>query len=247
MVIVHVIFIAPNCHRRYIKVFETTESRIALRRRSKVNWHQLSPHALLCSTALSISRPAIEHANKPETMEANRRQTLEERRQVIASVLVQAYFGHAHIQMSIWSDLQRYCESYFAVAENKRAKESACPAQLLQRMLVEIIDKHSLNTFPVSPKHKKRVLHWLAKLFHSHSVPLCEPLDQALAQDAEKEPEPEFIFKTFTDSNGLPLITLLEENRNLIGHGTTGLTTWQGAMFLADWAQNFEHLIKVFN
>ena len=37
------------------------------------------------------------------------------------------------------------------------------------------------------------------------------------------EVEPEYIFKTFhRGSDGS--VTILEENRNIIGHGTTGLT-----------------------
>lgn len=39
-------------------------------------------------------------------------------------------------------------------------------------------------------------------------------------------------------------VTLLEENRDLIGHGTTGLTSWQGALFLADWCQHRPQLFK---
>ena len=37
------------------------------------------------------------------------------------------------------------------------------------------------------------------------------------------EDEPEYIFKTFY-RGGDESVTILEENRNIIGHGTTGLT-----------------------
>ena len=54
----------------------------------------------------------------------------------------------------------------------------------------------------------------------------------------------EYIFKTFdrgTTASSLEgghcYVTLLEENRDIFGHGTTGLTSWQGALFLADWCQ----------
>ena len=57
-------------------------------------------------------------------------------------------------------------------------------------------------------------------------------------------PEPEYIFKTF-DRGESVFVTLLEENRELIGHGTTGLTSWQGALFLSDWAQNNAGKLKV--
>ena len=38
---------------------------------------------------------------------------------------------------------------------------------------------------------------------------------------------------------------VLEEN-DIIGHGTTGLTSWQGALFLTDWLlANKLHKMKV--
>jgi len=37
----------------------------------------------------------------------------------------------------------------------------------------------------------------------------------------------------------------LEENREIFGHGTTGLTSWQGALFLNDWAMNNQDKLKV--
>jgi len=39
--------------------------------------------------------------------------------------------------------------------------------------------------------------------------------------DEDSASEPEFIFKTFDRGNGI-FVTLLEENRDMIGHGTTG-------------------------
>lgn len=35
-------------------------------------------------------------------------------------------------------------------------------------------------------------------------------------------------------------ITLIEENRDRMGHGTTGLISWQGAVALALWATESE-------
>ena len=42
------------------------------------------------------------------------------------------------------------------------------------------------------------------------------------SRSCEETTEPEFIFKTFDRGNGV-YVTLLEENREMIGHGTTGL------------------------
>merc|ERR1719264_2203041 len=56
------------------------------------------------------------------------------------------------------------------------------------------------------------------------------------------EDEPEYIFKTF-HRGGDESVTILEENRSIIGHGTTGLTSWQGAYFMAEWAQNHADML----
>ena len=63
--------------------------------------------------------------------------------------------------------------------------------------------------------------------------------------------DPEYIFKTFIRRIQQPstidfyYVTILEENRDIIGHGTTGLTSWQGALFLADWLQAQPEKLKV--
>ncbi len=108
------------------------------------------------------------------------------------------------------------------------------PEQLLQKLL-DLMDNHPVATrFPISPVQRAGAVKWLEETFEKKlSCEGNEVLDQ----------EPEFVFKSFERSGG-SFVTLLEENRELIGRGTTGLTSWQGAMFLADWAQNqgFHHL-----
>jgi hypothetical protein len=78
------------------------------------------------------------------------------------------------------------------------------------------------------------------------SCPVPKGIENELAQfESEGNlSEPEYIFKTF-DRGESVFVTLLEENRELIGHGTTGLTSWQGALFLSDWAQNNAGKLKV--
>lgn len=49
--------------------------------------------------------------------------------------------------------------------------------------------------------------------------------------------EPNYIFKTYTYDDFQ--LVLLEENRDPIGQGTTGLISWQGAVLLTSWAQTF--------
>ncbi len=113
------------------------------------------------------------------------------------------------------------------------------PEQLLQKLL-DLMDNHPVaKRFPISPVQRAGTVKWLEETFEKKlSCEGSEVLDQ----------EPEFVFKSFERSGG-SFVTLLEENRELIGRGTTGLTSWQGAMFLADWAQNqgFHHLKVNFN
>ena len=56
--------------------------------------------------------------------------------------------------------------------------------------------------------------------------------------------ESEYIYKTFDRGDG-DFVTLLEENRDIIGHGTTGLTSWQGALFMADWIKANSSVVEV--
>ena len=48
-------------------------------------------------------------------------------------------------------------------------------------------------------------------------------LSDLMSESDGDEDEPEYIFKTF-HLCGDESVTILEENRNIIGHGTTGLT-----------------------
>ena len=72
-------------------------------------------------------------------------------------------------------------------------------------------------------------------------IQVSKELSNLIEEDEiiEQVEDPEYIFKTFIrrkqNSSSIEwyYVTLLEENRNIIGHGTTGLTSWQGALFLA--------------
>jgi predicted nicotinamide N-methyase len=101
--------------------------------------------------------------------------------------------------------------------------------------------------------HKRNVTKWLVDYLKRNNIDstLEETLSHELSilevknQDGLeiKQADPEYIFKTFVrtgpelSSIEWCYVTLLEENRDIIGHGTTGLTSWQGALFLADWCQ----------
>ena len=158
--------------------------------------------------------------------------SLENRLDVIRDTFVEAYFGHVQVSMAIWNELETYCQSYLAASQRttKNGVDHEANLQKLKNLFDDILSQHPLNEFPVSNKLKRNVLKWINKLFN---------LATELSSECD-ECEPEYIFKSFCRFG--PHITLLEENRDLIGHGTTGLTSWQGALITAEWAQNYARL-----
>ena len=91
------------------------------------------------------------------------------------------------------------------------------------------------------------MIEWLENLLSNY--PLQSNVKKLLnAPDGGKEEssfdESEYIYKTF-DRGGGDYVTLLEENRDIIGHGTTGLTSWQGALYLADWIGSNKSVVEV--
>ena len=130
--------------------------------------------------------------------------------------------------------------------------------------LVYILTNHSLNQFPVSLPHKRGVTKWVLEYLRGQISLIGESeFEQTLLNKLcileEKDDDvndieigdPEYIFKTFVRRIQEPstidfyYVTILEENRDIIGHGTTGLTSWQGALFLADWLQAQPEKLKV--
>ena len=192
----------------------------------------------------------------------------EDRRKTICDVFLEAYFGHVLLGKGMWQELEVYLDTYFASIEQSNFRKSvlnnetyfeACTK--LIKDLKYIITKHQLNKFPVSLPHNRNVMKWLLDLlrksnydkdenlqdFVSSEISLLEEKIRHL-ENTEALDEPEYIFKTFvrrSAKNDWYYVTLLEENRDIIGHGTTGLTSWQGALFLADWFQTQEDKIRV--
>ncbi|TRY70380.1 hypothetical protein TCAL_02886 [Tigriopus californicus] len=153
--------------------------------------------------------------------------SLEDRCIVIVRSFITAYFGHVPVQSPIWNNLHDLCIKYFAYAAHTQHDLKAT-RDCLSSQLTDVVEHHELTRFPVSPKLKSEVAHWMKRVLDG---------DTTSNGNIEFE-EPEYIFKSF-ERNHLEYVTLLEENRNIIGHGTTGLTSWQGAMFLTDWLTKF--------
>ena len=194
-----------------------------------------------------------------------------DRRKTICDVFLEAYFGHVLLGKGMWQELEGYLDTYFASIEQSKFRKSALNDETyfeacmkLVEDLKFIITKHHLNMFPVSPAHNRNVMKWLSDLLQKFSDENHDDLQDVLSseisvlkdkirnlEDTEILDDPEYIFKTFvrrmqrSDEGNWYYVTLLEENRDIIGHGTTGLTSWQGALFLADWFQTHEDKIRV--
>ena len=193
-----------------------------------------------------------------------------DRRKAICETFMEAYFGHVMLNKGIWQQLERNLETYFASIEHGKLRAVATNGEsykdafmTLLENLKFIVQKHELNRFPVSSLHKRNVIEWISDNFHRACINDEQPFQTQVSNyistiieeyekdDNGKAVDPEYIFKTFirrsynSDSIEWYYVTILEENRNIIGHGTTGLTSWQGALFLADWCETRQEKLKV--
>ena len=149
-----------------------------------------------------------------------------EKVKLIEDTLVEGLFGHIVIGNVFWSQLGQYLEQYFER-----------DADTISSKIDQVLLHHPLNKFPVSSPHLTNVLLWLKDCYSQHGKKLS-PEIRARLEMVQTQAEPTFIYKTLNRNPGLNpsggVVTLLEEN-DIIGHGTTGLTSWQGALFLTDW------------
>ncbi len=178
---------------------------------------------------------------------------------MIKSSFAKAYFGHLPVEMAAWTELETFVDGYIGAMRCSRSRkprgeqeeeEEEKEIALLQETFSDVMRNHRLaRSYPVSPAQAAGAFRWLRHVFERNGVPTGEGLlafteEEARVSTASRQQEPEFIFKSFDRSAGAgttagtTFVTLLEENRHLLGRGTTGLTSWQGALFLSDWAQN---------
>ena len=195
-----------------------------------------------------------------------------DRRKTICETFMEAYFGHVMLNKGIWQELERNLETYFASIENGKSRSATQNGESYEdacwKLLVDlkfIIQSHELNRFPVSPLHKQSVIKWITSNFEIACLNDEDSFQRKILNEiasmknteekdeSEDALDPEYIFKTFirrSQKSSLVewyYVTLLEENRNIIGHGTTGLTSWQGALFLADWCETRQEKLQVLN
>lgn len=148
----------------------------------------------------------------------------ENKRKIVLEGLVEGLYGHILITKAYWTQLAQYLESYIPSFHQYGKLDS------IMTEINDVFHHHPLARYPVSPRHFNEVVEWLK--------PTLERCQSGLKLNVDLAPdyEAKFIFKSLRrnahESNST--VTLLEEN-DIIGHGTTGLTSWQGALFLTDW------------
>ena len=176
--------------------------------------------------------------------------SLEDRLSAIAGTFAQAYFGHAPTSAAIWSELERYCDALLAATDETAARSellqgrfcgvldghplNAFPVSRRQRLaavewMARLLERHGLETgarvcfaYESLRFMTAAVQIWAGGLNKQGMRFLIQLRDLTKELDGEAD-EPEYIFKTFHRGDGEP-VTILEENRSIIGHGTTGLT-----------------------
>lgn len=163
---------------------------------------------------------------------------LDDKLKVIGSVFRQAYFGHVMVEKAIWDQLEHYLECYLAAGENEENRNKI-KTNYSSKLSDELAKAVQEGSFPVCSRHHDNVINRLTEFFQQHSVHFPSGNLRPKFPAAEDE----YIYKTFDRGHGI-YVTLLEENKDIIGHGTTGLTSWQGALFMADWCQAKGDLLK---
>ena len=171
--------------------------------------------------------------------------TLADRKGILSRSFAQAYFGHVSTaNQPLWDDLLSQCDSFLASYQVEHGEQRTEACVELCSIFRNVIQNHELNRFPVSEKQRSEALAWIRGDLPAYfGLDLSGTLAGIEKEENENPTDSEYVFKSFDRSNHY--ITLLEENRDIIGHGTTGLTSWQGALFLSDWVQNFSYLLEV--
>ncbi|XP_061906274.1 protein-lysine N-methyltransferase EEF2KMT [Entelurus aequoreus] len=106
-------------------------------------------------------------------------------------------------------------------------------SQIILAVLKQTCLHRLCKKFPPSAQYRKL---FLSELIRRVEAADCEPLDELYDSLAEVVSAPEAAegYRTFLLPCG-GTVSLLE-NRALISEGTTGLVTWEAALYLAEWA-----------
>lgn len=141
----------------------------------------------------------------------------------ILDAFASCYVAHLGLAFQEWSDVRR-------LAEEHCAGDPAGLARLGGDLWRHVDRRHpEAARLPHSGPHRRRVERWVSSW--------ADPGGNDVGEDDDEEEEPDYVFKTYYP--GARAVTLLEENRDPLSQGTTGLVSWQGALALAAWADTF--------
>lgn len=160
---------------------------------------------------------------------------------LIEGGLAEGLFGHIVITSAFWGQLEGYFNRYFPLFATSNVEEKVI------KRLEWVLLSHPLHKFPVASPHLVSVIEWLQNSLEQYATTMTFSQEvTSLAHLHTGAREPTFIFKSLNRNTVLDAtVTLFEENE-IIGHGTTGYTSWQGALFATDWLlSNFEDKLKV--
>uniref|UniRef100_UPI00398EC2FA protein-lysine N-methyltransferase EEF2KMT n=1 Tax=Pristiophorus japonicus TaxID=55135 RepID=UPI00398EC2FA len=119
------------------------------------------------------------------------------------------------------------------MAELEERLRNSKDFSLLQQILQQTVLHPLCNKYPPSVKYRRR---FLAELIKKHEITSTEPLDDlydALGAVLGSE-ESKMCHKNYFLLSGENI--RLAENVAIISEGTTGLVTWEAALYFAEWA-----------
>jgi hypothetical protein len=155
-----------------------------------------------------------------------------ERDRELVSAFGVNFFAHLGAQSSSWFPLEQWLKQDGPEAFLSR-----------QNLLVHHIQaEHPSRIFPIPSSFQRDIGEWMRKISQDIGGQTDELFRRFAAEDS---PDTDFHFVTYpaTCSEEEDLV-LLEENRDPLSHGTTGLISWQGAWMLSDWAFTFTDFLK---
>ncbi len=154
---------------------------------------------------------------------------MENKLKLLLEGIAEGLYGHISHPGAYWNQLSQYFDEYLAFCS-----QSSEVNRLLDETQRVILD-HPLGKFPVALPHSYRIVKWLQDCLERWNENLPNRLS-ALITPLDEINEPKFIYRSLKRNlfSEEATVTLLEENE-IIGNGTTGLTSWQGALYLTDW------------
>lgn len=111
-----------------------------------------------------------------------------------------------------------------------------------KRLLDETVDMLALQTYPLDANYVIRFIRCVIQTLEAQNLDIHDDLYTTLcAYQANCSELTEYAFKHYQIGDES---VVLQENRNKISQGTTGLNVWESALALSDWAIQNTHLFR---